>query len=217
MSEDLFEVLESDEFEKYGSLEFTGAYIEDFNFYLNACIDFHDSLPDENIQHWKIVCEDEREHRLILGNQGYLTLEDNHVLLWPFRERKIALFFHGSVDDSSALVFELFKQHYDCVGEWFPFKRFINSLYTNLTELIEGRYGSLAEGPEPLIYGYEKVLVEFGVQTSIINRLQKYWNGSEWVPGPEDVKLLITDQSYVICSEVKTYRTEKVDDGHSTP
>ena len=95
------------------------------------------------------------------------------------------------------------NRHVDLAEDWIPFQKYINSAL-RLSELIRGKFGMLADGPEPLVLSYEKIMQSFGFSTSHHeSRRPNYWNGEKWIEEKATLSVLILDQSYVIAEAFK--------------
>lgn len=203
MSGDFFEVINSfddDEFENH-SLALTNAALSGNN--LRLTVELR-RLDNSAVQSWELDCLNVREHSVKLGRcRDKFHLRSEHVVLWPHVNTVVSLYFNGNAADPFAIVGALYEQHCKLIDDWMPFHRWFN-LATTLVDLIRVGYGQLAEGPEPLIRGYEKVLQDHGIRTSTLSRAPAYWDGSQWVPSTDQLVALICGRMYVVASRVQS-------------
>jgi hypothetical protein len=150
------------------------------------------NVGEVHLQRWIVRCDNVIAHQIILGNAYDLSLEYEHVLLWEHQKPRVAISFSAeSIKHPLSVVGQLYRKHMELAGEWIPFDRYFN-MPEKLDELIAGRHGLLAEGPEPLMQAYEMVLKENGFQTT--NRIV--------VPDVhEGISVLIFGDSYIVASK----------------
>ncbi len=199
MLEDLLAITSGIDFEDYGSLLLTRTVWSKDGITLSIDIS-SDEDPDVHPR-WQVLCSGVREDCLSLGYSGDLQLSDDHVLLWPHAARTSAISFYGKAENPSAVAGALYERHWELVGKWIPFHRFLNPGLP-LTELISGGFGMLAEGPERLILAYEEVMQQHGFSTSHRDPTNPvYWRGEAWLEQKTALSVLILDESYVVAEE----------------
>jgi hypothetical protein len=138
---------------------------------------------------------------LSLGYHYGLEFFDDHVLLWPHLARRTSTSFYGKAENPLTVVGALYQRHKELVGEWLPFHRFLNS-NIGLSELISGRFGMLAEGPEPLVLAYEEVMRAHGFSASHLDPTKPvYGGGNERLGHNAPAFVLILDDSYVVAEQ----------------
>ena len=99
--------------------------------------------------------------------EGSIELLDDHVLLWPYQQKKVPLYFSGVVSSPGALLGAIIEAHRHAVGSWFPLDTFVNSSLLQESVWKQGPASGLyADGPEHLIQAYAGVLQRFGLTTS---------------------------------------------------
>jgi len=189
--ETLLDIISTD-FEDYGSLELTEAKLDG----TRLTLAFHVAVDDYPEFHpkWHVICRTVQEHSLSLGFHYQCRYAADHVLLVPYRARQTSTSFYGKVENASAVVGALVKCHKTIAGDWIPFERFLNK-EIDVTELIAGGFGMLAEGPEPFILAYEDTLRQYGFSTSHVELSQPTH------PNGDEMSVLILDQAYVIAEE----------------
>jgi hypothetical protein len=159
-----------------------------------------DRYPDIH-RHWQVICSGVRAHSLSLGFAYKLQLTDDHVLLWLHMKRRLSTYFSGKCETPDAIIGALYSRHWELTDGWIPFHRFFNS-NVQLTKLIIGGSGMLAEGPEPLILAYEDVIQKFGFSTSHLDAGEPaYWNGETWLEEREKLLVLVLDRSYIVAEK----------------
>jgi hypothetical protein len=199
MLEELLAITNIADFESCGSLRLTRVEGSGATLILSLNVSA-DEYPDIHLR-WRIVCSGVREDRLSLGNSHYFELSDDHVLLWPHASRRTLTSFYGRCENPSAVAGALYERHRELAGKWIPFDRFLNP-GVRLTKLIDGGFGMLAEGPEPLILAYEDVMRRHGFSTSHHDSEKpRYWDGEEWVEEKAALSVLMLDESYIVAEE----------------
>ena len=158
--------------------------------------------------HWQVTCSGVRDHSLSLGLGEELRWSDDHVLLWAHTKRKLSLYFSGTGENSDTIIGALYSQHERLTKGWIPFQRFLNP-NMDLTKLIKGGSGMLAEGPQPLMLAYEDVLQKFGFVASHVDAGEPaYWNGETWREEREKVSALIVDRSYIVAEKFAAVKVQ---------
>lgn len=194
--ENLLDIAEGIDFEDYGSLRLTTveSYGDSLRLSLHITGDEH---PDRHPS-WQVLCSLVKEQSLSLGDHYDLQFFDDHVLLWPHLSRRTSTSFYGKAENPLAVVGALYQRHKELVGEWLPFHRFLNS-NIQLSELISGGFGMLAEGPEPLVLAYEDVMRAHGFAASHLDPAKPVYGGGTELLGPNaGAFVLVLDDSYVV-------------------
>lgn len=93
----------------------------------------------------------------------------------------------------------------DLASKWIPFDCYFN-MPEKLDELIAGRHGLLAEGPDILMQAYERILAENGFQTT---------NRTILPDGHEGISVLIFGDSYIVASEFEATLESKGETNNS--
>jgi hypothetical protein len=189
--ETLLDIIDTD-FEDYGSLELTEAKIDGTRLTLAFRVTA-DDYPEFH-PNWNVICRAVQEHSLSLGFHYECEYSPNHALLVPYRAPQTSTSFYGKVENASSVVGALVKRHKTIAGDWIPFERFLNK-EVDVTELIAGGFGMLAEGPEPFILAYEDTLRQHGFSTSHVEPSQPAH------PNGDEMSVLILDHAYVIAEE----------------
>jgi len=199
MIDDFLKIIESVDFEDFGSLRLVKIECAEEN--LDLVLEVSDDENSGLHPNWKITCSSVRENNLSLGYCYDLDVYKDHVLLWEYVKPKTSTSFYGSVKDSLSVVGALYERHVELAGDWIPFQKFINSGIP-LSELIAGSFGMLADGPAPLILAYEEVLQRYGISTSHIEpKPPMSWRDGKWVLDDTNLSVLILGNSYVIATD----------------
>jgi hypothetical protein len=143
-------------------------------------------------QNIRINCHSVRESNLKPGYYGDLLVSQDHVLLWHYVQPYALTSFHGTAPEPLAVVGALFERHVELVDDWIPFQKYFNS-NIRLSELIEGSFGMLADGPEALVFAYEEVMQSYGVSTS---------HHASIKPKDAFLSVIVFDESYVIAEAI---------------
>lgn len=199
MMDDLLRLISAVDYEDYGSLRLIKVEHRDGNLSLVAEVtaDEATSLP-RNI---RIDCHGLRESNVLPNRYYDLRVTEDHVLLWHYSRPHRLLSFYGNVEDPQSVVGALYERHFEIVGRWVPFHKYLN-LGLPLSELIRGKFGMLADGPDKLVLAYEAVVQGFGISTSHHESRsadQMRWNGETWVvQDMPPLSIMFLDDSYVI-------------------
>jgi hypothetical protein len=193
----LIDLTSTGEFEDDGAISITSADHVGQDLVLGLSL----FLPDGQIEKRAIQCRSPRCYRIgAAEREDSIAVLDDHVLLWPSVQFKVQLHFNGSATDSRPVLGALALQHYQLLGEWFPFPEFVNGeLFRDLF-----RFGSglLATGPQAVMEAYGDVLDEFGIgHSSPPGRPPSWWNGTSWQEERERLHLLLIGRSYVVAPE----------------
>jgi len=148
--------------EDYGSIHVNAIERQgdDLNIFLEVTADEDPDLPRDIVVRSSLFSES----TLAPGYYAEVIMATDHVLLWQYNKPHAYVSFYGEAMQPLAVVGALFERHTDLVGSWIPFQRYLNG--GRLSELIAGRYGLLAQGPEPLIFAYEEVMQQHGFSTA---------------------------------------------------
>ena len=160
------------------------------------------TLGRELIGRWEIEAANPVAVLLPIGEDIGLTHhEHEHPLLMPYVAERAHLTFTGKPKGpASEVVGELYAAHAAVAGEYVPLGMYMNTSYgrdpetahgaawrgyVSLAGLLEGGYGTLADGPLPLIRAYADVLTRFGISVSVSEprpAVRRSWHG-EWEVG----------------------------------
>jgi hypothetical protein len=110
MSKNIFDILQSVDFEDYGSLRIPSIEKLDGNLhlYLDVVADEYPDLP-RNV---RIICHDLKASWISLDEYYFeFEISKDHVLLWHYTKPHISTSFYGSVEKPFAVVGELYERH----------------------------------------------------------------------------------------------------------
>jgi hypothetical protein len=158
----------------------------------------------EQDQAWEVECASVLDHSLTLGNCSEFALHDDHPLLWQHIHPKCSVSFYGDSSHAGAIVGELYNCHTELVGQSIPFKKFLNG---NPVDMVRGRYGMFAEGPEPLMEAYATVFESAGIKAGVSEPRHQWSTGDLTDPGEIEV-LVLSDRSYVVAQKFNANRSE---------
>lgn len=122
----------------------------------------------EDVGEWEVTCAG--VGRYVISNSGpwteSLLVTDDHPLLWEDGAAWGRLSFHGDVGNPVRVVIELLGAHRRATRGLVPFERYWTRGVPPW-ELLAGRYGEIAHGPQPLIEVYQQVIDRFHVTSAI--------------------------------------------------
>jgi hypothetical protein len=140
---------------------------------------------------WDIFCEDVFTYSLDDEGAFSLELTDDHPLLWEFKYESALAYFTGVPVDADAAVGALYQAHENSVGSWIRFGHHLNGAQ-DLSRLLAGGHGLLADAPIPLLALYKKTLAEHGVDV-IWNRTYR-----SKPAGERHLQVLLMGSSYIV-------------------
>ena len=188
MLNELITFTHSYEFEEYGTLDLVG--VRKATDVLTLSLEVSVRSETNLNQLWEVDCVGVLEHRISIGGFDDIGLSYDHPLLWSYIYPEASISFYGGVEDHRSVVGALYKQHFKLVGDWIPFRHFMNG---NPIEMLRGRYGMLAEGPTPLMQAYARVLESFKIDCGITEPKPAYYTNDEF-SGLAEVGVLILDK-----------------------
>lgn len=194
-------ITETLEFEENGGLSVVGIQWQNGKEDLEITVE----VDAGSIEQWSLLCRGELAHNTSLGWVDQIDIVSEHVLLWPQTEPLGKLWFSGRGQNASSVIGDLWSEHRKLVGRWFPFTHFLNG--SDLMSLIEGGYGMLAEGPEPLIAAYRQVLHKQGFKASVTSRPALHPK-EKWSTESDELVALLLGNWHVVASSVEVRRIE---------
>lgn len=132
-----------------------------------------DDVPDESEHEaalselWEVECEGLEDWLLSGEYCEDIAATTRHPLLWDYTEPEAELFVYGRPEDPLSLAGALYERHQREAGSWIPFERYLNE-QLELSAVLSGGYGKLADGPEPLLKAYETVLLARGIPANVL-------------------------------------------------
>jgi hypothetical protein len=125
-------------------------------------------LRGEDVGEWEVTCSG--VGRYVVTNAwphgDSLELAGEHPLLWEDTAAWGRLSFHGDVGNPVRVVIELLGAHRRATRGLIPFERYWARSQPPW-ELLAGRYGELAHGPQPMLEVYQQVIDRHHVTTAI--------------------------------------------------
>lgn len=196
----LLDKLSTHEFEEYGWLALRAATWTANDLTLDLIVRQQDRADEP----WRLHCRDVRRSRIVNHGAERLSIETQHPVLLPHTENVAELYFSNRPPDPDTTVAQLVEAHRTFVGEWFDCFYFFNLLPGRpLRGLLDGGFGKLAEGPQPLIERYAEVLRRAGVAVSSPpSRAPTWWDGGRWVDEVKPCFAVIFGDSYVVSAYV---------------
>jgi hypothetical protein len=140
---------------------------------------------------WEVYCKDVFTYKLDDEDASSFKLMDDHPLLWKYKYESASAYFTGVPVDAEAAVGALYQDHENSVGSWIRFGHNLNGAQ-DLSGLLAGGHGLLANAPIPLLTLYKKTLSKYGVD---VNWNRTYWSVPK-VGG--DLQVLLIGSSYVV-------------------
>jgi hypothetical protein len=193
------------EFEEFGWVALTGVMWEGNDLTLHLVVHQQD-LPDEC---WRLRCRAERENR-ILNNKGCdgVVVTTEHPVLLPHTSPVTELYFSGRPADPDAVVGQLMEAHHEFVGRWFDGLRFFNlGPHRSIKRMLEGGFGKLVDGPQPLVERYADVLRRAAISVSSPPpRRPMWWDGENWIGSSGPMYAVVLGESYVVSPDVTAER-----------
>ncbi|MBN9386312.1 MAG: hypothetical protein J0H74_36475 [Chitinophagaceae bacterium] len=157
---------------------------------------------------WLIKAVGVRENRIGFSYGGSIDIEEDHPLLWKYKDTLSGLYFTGVCQDPVGLFFDMYQIHYSLYRTYISFEDFLN--INKFNKLFELEFGLLAKGPIKLLDQYADCAKKYGLDVSIPDgRTPTYWNGSAHVPEGSNLKILLIGDTntYIIAGD---FHFEKV-------
>jgi len=203
----LWSAVRSGEFEDDGWITLSAASWRAEDIWLSLELEPGNGTPR---QHWQVLCEQARAHRLHGETVHDVAVHEDHVLLLPHQQLQANLYFTSPAPNPAAVAGELLAAHRRCTRDWFPAERFLNSALP-LIDLLAASSGLLAEGPVGILSEYEAVLGRHSIAWSQVReRAPKRWNGGSWVAESEGLKVLTMGPSFVVAESFTATRPDAV-------
>jgi hypothetical protein len=201
----LLDTISTLEFEEFGHFAITAATWADNNVTLHLTV----HQQEQEDQPWRLKCGVVRRSRIV-NDQGIdaLWIKTEHPLLLPHSEAVVELYFSSRPSDPDAAVGRLIEAHNAVVGAWFDCLHFFNlGPQRSLRAMLNGGFGKLAAGPQPLIDRYAEALRNSGVAVSSPpSRPPVWWNGAKWVEEVKPLFAVVLGASYVVSPAVTAER-----------
>ncbi|MDQ1144039.1 hypothetical protein QE429_000866 [Bacillus sp. SORGH_AS 510] len=149
---------------------------------------------DQVLQLWRVTCKDFKSHSLSVQFFQDFDVLDEHVFLWEFNKNSGNLFIKGHSNNINQVIGELFYAHSNAVSGQLPLEKYLNiNYYTkDIVGLLTHGEGLFSKGPVNIIKVHEKVLSEYGYETSLIE-----------LPTKENTtyKIFVFGESFVVAKD----------------
>jgi len=152
----------------------------------------------ETWSRWTVTARGIRDYCIRDAGGDLSLFESGHVLALQHTDRCQGLSFRGMPRSAPECVGRLMAAHIRAVGDWIPFRRYLNTL-CDLEQLLAGGFGQLADGPSFLMKAYADVLRQEGIAARLLaDRPAKCWMGRQWVENPFVLATLLIGDAYVV-------------------
>jgi hypothetical protein len=131
------------------------------------------------------------------GPEGDLTWHQEHPILIPHEDRTGRISFAKPFDDPNRVWGAVARAHRELVCNWFPLGRYFRE------DMIDQRFGILAEGPERLMLVYQESLSEMGADTGLSTNERRYDRYADSPP----VSIVTWGESFFVARSYKLSRT----------
>lgn len=202
MNKDLFHMLQERD-EEDVHVSFVSAKSRGRRLLLHAEVHL---LSEDVVQLWAFQCRNVFENHVRIGaDEASIELTHNHCLLWQYQREIVSLYLNGqSSEHPDTIVGALYLAHFEVTQGWCDFHRWLNPAM-KLPQLISLGAGLLAEGPEPIVSVYERVVQQFGIGTSKLFRGPlRPWDRLEnkWMETSVEPVALVSDASWIIAESI---------------
>lgn len=127
-------------------------------------ITFPDGRPEEK---WIVQGHGHKENCLSVGYSPQISIEDDHPLLWKFKDNtNCELYFNGKYQDPELLAAELYLIDIERFRRFEPFGPCLDR--KNILDVLKRPNGLLARGPKELLTTYGICLRKHNVDFSIL-------------------------------------------------
>ena len=201
--QDFWGLLGTLDYEEFGQMRLKSAVWEQDD----LIVTFDVAVQAQPLQRWKIRFTDIRDSSIAFSEYfADLALKSQHVLLMPYVEDHVDLFFNGTIQNAHEVAGQLAEAHRNLTADWFDLSHFLNVSGTqSIVTLLQGGYGKLGEGPKPLLDAYRDVLEGCcGVSVSKATHRRPLWyDGSMYVEEVGPFYATIWGKSYVVSKGVE--------------
>lgn len=169
----------------------------------NFLIEFTLNVPDINdkgaiVQEWRIEVFEYRKSHIDFGFASFIHIKDDHPLLWEFTDTQCELYFNGQCQEPSKLFYDLYVTHEQAFDKYQCFNVSFGESWT-FYKPFQYSNGLLTEGSKKLMLKYAECLQKNGLGYNIIGeRAPKYWDGDQYVPESQDLKVLLLGNTYIV-------------------
>lgn len=187
---------------------------DDFDLYVTKAdnsgdsfiIDFELTVQDINeiggiSQKWAIEVIGHRKNHVSFDFASFIEIKDDHPLLWELIDTQCQLYFTGLCKDHTKLFYDLYLAHkkmfdrYQCFNISFGEE-------TTYSKPFQYSNGLLTQGSKKLMEKYAECLKENGLDFNIIGeRPSVHWDGEQYIPESQDLKVLFIGDTYIIAKE----------------
>ena len=179
-------------------------------FNLDFVLEIQD-INDEGavFQKWAVEAIGHRKNRVSFGYCDFLKILEDDPLLWEFTDVQSELYFNGQVNDPVRLFFDLYVLH----KKLFEAYQSFNIHYgedTPYFKQFQYSNGLLTKGPKRLMEHYANCLKQNGLGYSIVGDWRPtYWDGEKHIPEPQDLKVLLLGDTYIIAESFSFVRQDE--------
>ncbi|HTI90884.1 MAG TPA: hypothetical protein VL727_09855 [Puia sp.] len=151
----------------------------------------------ENDKRWTMQTVGHKKNKISFDKGSDIRIEEDHPLLWEFKDIQCELYFNGQGPNPDKLHFELYKLHFGLFRNYIPAETYFNAWYSY--DLLKANNGLLARGPKRLLMKYAECLQNNGVDFSILDGRTKPENN------PIVLSMEDTD-TYIIAEDFSFWR-----------
>lgn len=139
-----------------------------------------------------------REHRVILGVFGRLSVVDEHPLLYHHNTPRVAIHFDGKPENVNELVLDVSQAYVSTFGQWRHLVDMADDINRAMpmVDLLSSGYGLLGTMPKPFAERVAKVLNHHNVAYSLSE--DSSFETTDEHGRSRLAKALLLDESYVI-------------------
>ena len=192
--ENLLKTIENEFTESDGWLRIVSADWYADTLRIELSIQFNDGAET---QLWEISCENVIREKILSEWADYLFIEKTHPLLIEYKEPAVEVAF----SKNQLSFFEFFGIVSTACFKHLGEQPISNWLNTNLPEysICGSEYGILGTFPLPVANELLEALSNKPIHLNFISQCApKYWNGKMHVEYPENLEILVIDNSFII-------------------
>jgi hypothetical protein len=147
---------------------------------------------DDNIERYKIICENIIEYLICDVNGGGINLwkDNSHYMLRQFTDETYSLKIISNKNIFDNMVYELYKLHTKKYSDWIPFDKY----FKMFIKTHFSKYSEIYKGPKFIVMEYIKVLNKNNVKYLI--------EGINGEKSNENIKMIHFGNSYIVAENI---------------
>jgi hypothetical protein len=159
---------------------------------------FLGDVEHNETQYWQLQILNYCNSKIDIDNLGgYFKFYSDHFLLWEFTDVSTELYFKKASTNPERLLADIYAIHDSIFDNHIPLEKFIND--KSLLTVCKSDTGLFARGPKKILTYYFDCLKKAGKEPYYFGEhIDKKWDGKEWIPKNNSLKLALLGRTYFI-------------------